>query len=238
MASDDSVSTNEDTPLVITAASLLANDTDIDLDTLSIDSFTQPANGTVVDNGDGTFTYTPTADFNGVDRFAYSVRRERGYQCRGVTIDVAEFKTAARRRSMNPETIRRRRLDQQSARGRDARDRQKGLRYHGRRRHCGRHESSRVRETGVHFGTAAATAPQKLPLRWRSRRLWNAGQTFHSEPEPSAAPTRTTTHRRDQLRNRLSRPSTKGVFTFDVSSLAGPLNPSEKTSLKTRGSIP
>ena len=42
---------------MISAASLLGNDSDVDLDTLAIDSFTQPANGTLVDNGDGTFTY-------------------------------------------------------------------------------------------------------------------------------------------------------------------------------------
>ena len=63
---------------MITAASLLANDTDIDLDTLSIDSFTQPANGTVAVNGDGTFTYTPTANFNGADSFTYTVADGNG----------------------------------------------------------------------------------------------------------------------------------------------------------------
>ncbi|MFV2067355.1 MAG: cadherin-like domain-containing protein, partial [Pirellulales bacterium] len=78
VASDDSVVANEDTPLVISAASLLANDTDIDLDTLSIASFTQPTSGTVVDNGDGTFTYTPTANFNGADSFAYTVSDGNG----------------------------------------------------------------------------------------------------------------------------------------------------------------
>ncbi|MFV2065460.1 MAG: DUF4347 domain-containing protein, partial [Pirellulales bacterium] len=78
VAAADSVSTNEDTPLVISAASLLANDTDIDLDTLSIASFTQPTSGTVVDNGDGTFTYSPTANFNGADSFSYTVNDGNG----------------------------------------------------------------------------------------------------------------------------------------------------------------
>ena len=40
---------------------LVGNDSDIDGDTLSIDSFTQPANGIVTDNGDGTITYAPEA---------------------------------------------------------------------------------------------------------------------------------------------------------------------------------
>ncbi|QAB14305.1 tandem-95 repeat protein [Hydrogenovibrio thermophilus] len=58
VAVDDSASTTEDTALTISAADMLSNDSDIDGDTLSIDSFTQPANGTLVDNGDGTFQLT------------------------------------------------------------------------------------------------------------------------------------------------------------------------------------
>ncbi|WP_153001129.1 cadherin-like domain-containing protein, partial [Thiomicrospira sp. XS5] len=54
------------------------NDSDIDGDTLSIDSFTQPANGTLVDNGDGTFSYTPNADYNGSDSFTYTVSDGNG----------------------------------------------------------------------------------------------------------------------------------------------------------------
>ena len=34
---------------------------------------TQGANGTVVNNGDGTVTYTPDADFNGTDSYTYTV---------------------------------------------------------------------------------------------------------------------------------------------------------------------
>ena len=63
---------------MISAATLLGNDTDVDLDTLSIASFTQPANGTLIDNGDGTFTYSPTADFNGADSFSYTVSDGNG----------------------------------------------------------------------------------------------------------------------------------------------------------------
>ena len=89
VAGDDAVSTNEDTPLVISAASLLANDSDVDLDTLSVQSFTQGANGTVVDNGDGTFTYTTNADFNGVDSFTYTVYDGNGGTDTGtVTVTV------------------------------------------------------------------------------------------------------------------------------------------------------
>ena len=78
VAAVDAVVTSEDTPLIISAASLLSNDSDVDLDTLSIASFTQPANGTLVDNGDSTFTYSPSADYNGADSFTYTVSDGNG----------------------------------------------------------------------------------------------------------------------------------------------------------------
>ena len=34
---------------------------------------TQGAHGTVVNNGDGTVTYTPNADYNGTDSYTYTV---------------------------------------------------------------------------------------------------------------------------------------------------------------------
>ncbi|MEL6621232.1 MAG: cadherin-like domain-containing protein, partial [Pseudomonadota bacterium] len=43
-------------------------------DTISLDSFAQPSNGTLVDNGDGTLTYTPAvAGYDGTDSFTYTV---------------------------------------------------------------------------------------------------------------------------------------------------------------------
>ncbi len=70
-AVDDAVTTNEDTAVI--TGNVLAGDTDPEGDTLSITGFTQGANGTVVSNGDGTFTYTPNANFNGTDSFTYTV---------------------------------------------------------------------------------------------------------------------------------------------------------------------
>ena len=67
---NDSAKTDEDTP---TDIAVLSNDTDDDgaADTLSVSSFTQPANGTVSENADGSLKYTPNADYNGADLFTY-----------------------------------------------------------------------------------------------------------------------------------------------------------------------
>ena len=70
VANDDSANTDEDTSVNI---DVLLNDTDVDGDDLTVDSFTDPSNGTLVEENDGTFTYTPAADFNGSDSFTYTV---------------------------------------------------------------------------------------------------------------------------------------------------------------------
>ena len=75
VAADDSDTTNEDTAVII---DLLANDTDVDGDTLTITGVGTASNGTVVDNGDGTVTYTPDADFNGSDSFTYDISDGNG----------------------------------------------------------------------------------------------------------------------------------------------------------------
>ncbi len=74
-AQDDNETTDQGTPVVI---AVLANDSDVDGDTLQIDSFTQPPNGTVIDNGDGTLTYTPDPAFVGTDTFEYTVSDGNG----------------------------------------------------------------------------------------------------------------------------------------------------------------
>ena len=74
VAGDDGLTTDQDVPLSVDVASdLLANDSDANGDALSLDSFTQPANGTLTDNGDGTLSYTPNAGYNGVDSFTYTI---------------------------------------------------------------------------------------------------------------------------------------------------------------------
>jgi len=67
----DSYVTGEDTPLTVAAAGVLANDTDLDGDALTAVLVSGPASGTLALNANGSFTYTPTANFNGTDSFVY-----------------------------------------------------------------------------------------------------------------------------------------------------------------------
>lgn len=71
VAQNDTASGNEDTP--ITTGNVLSNDADFEGNSLSITGNSQGANGSVVYNNDGTFTYTPNLDFNGKDSFTYTV---------------------------------------------------------------------------------------------------------------------------------------------------------------------
>ncbi|MFK7888897.1 MAG: LamG-like jellyroll fold domain-containing protein, partial [Gammaproteobacteria bacterium] len=68
VAADSAVTTTQDAPVVIDPT---ANATDADTDAISLIEFTQPANGSVVDNGNGTLTYTPDAGYVGADSFEY-----------------------------------------------------------------------------------------------------------------------------------------------------------------------
>ncbi|WP_158507050.1 cadherin-like domain-containing protein, partial [Ruegeria atlantica] len=73
-AVDDGLATDEDVALVINVAGdLLANDSDPEGDPISLTGVTQPANGVLTDNGNGTYTYTPNAGFSGADSFTYTI---------------------------------------------------------------------------------------------------------------------------------------------------------------------
>ncbi|MEL0583768.1 MAG: tandem-95 repeat protein [Candidatus Thiodiazotropha sp. (ex. Lucinoma kazani)] len=74
-AINDAVSTLEDTPVSIT---VLGNDSDPEGDPLSVTSHTQPANGTLVQNANGSFLYTPNVGFFGMDIFTYTISDGNG----------------------------------------------------------------------------------------------------------------------------------------------------------------
>ncbi len=71
VANDDSYSTPEDTVLTVDPSGILANDSDIDGDALTVTLLTDPSNGNLTQNADGSFTYTPNPDFNGTDSYTY-----------------------------------------------------------------------------------------------------------------------------------------------------------------------
>ena len=70
VAVDDTATTDEDVEVDI---DVLDNDTDVDGDPITVEDFTQPANGTVTENLDGTLKYVPDPDFNGTDSFTYTI---------------------------------------------------------------------------------------------------------------------------------------------------------------------
>ncbi len=76
IAPRDYAETPEDTPVLI---DVLANDFDPDGDPVAIDSVEDPPNGEAADNGDGTITYTPDPDWNGVDTFLYTITDGTGH---------------------------------------------------------------------------------------------------------------------------------------------------------------
>jgi hypothetical protein len=90
VANDDAATTPQDTNVEIP---VLANDTDVDLDTLSIQSVSTASHGTVTIGG-ATVTYTPDAGFFGTDSFNYTVSDNNGGTDIGtVTIEVAQAST-------------------------------------------------------------------------------------------------------------------------------------------------
>ena len=72
VAVTDPYTTNEDTAINATALTgVLSNDNDPDLDTLTAVKDSDPINGVLVFNANGSFTYTPTVNFCGSDSFTY-----------------------------------------------------------------------------------------------------------------------------------------------------------------------
>jgi uncharacterized repeat protein (TIGR01451 family) len=75
VASDDSYSTSEDTPLSVPAAGVLGNDSDPNSDPITAFVVAAPSHdvtpGGFVLSPDGSFTYTPEGDFDGTDTFTY-----------------------------------------------------------------------------------------------------------------------------------------------------------------------
>ena len=68
VAYNDTSTTTKNTAVNI---DLTANDTDLDSETITVLDVSDPTNGTVVNNEDGTVTYTPDSNYTGTDSFTY-----------------------------------------------------------------------------------------------------------------------------------------------------------------------
>jgi hypothetical protein len=71
VANNDTYSTVVNTALTVGAPGILANDTDLDGDSLTAILVSGPTNGTLNLNTNGGFSYTPTNNFVGTDSFIY-----------------------------------------------------------------------------------------------------------------------------------------------------------------------
>ena len=75
VAQDDLAQTSADKSVTI---DLIANDSDVEGDPLSVDGIVHPRYGQIYDNGDGTVTYYPDLGFTGSDTFKYWVTDGQG----------------------------------------------------------------------------------------------------------------------------------------------------------------
>lgn len=89
VAVGDTYTTTKNATLSILAPGVLGNDGDVDGDLLTAVLVSNPLSGTLSLAGDGSFVYTPTLNFNGVDSFAYKANdNETDSNAAGVTLMV------------------------------------------------------------------------------------------------------------------------------------------------------
>jgi len=88
-ALDDYYSVNQDTLLdVNTVVGVQANDGDVDGDALDVAVLSNPTDGTLLLNRDGSFAYTPDPGFVGTDSFTYIANDSR-LDSRAATVTIA-----------------------------------------------------------------------------------------------------------------------------------------------------
>ena len=88
VAVDDTVTTNEDVAVTV---DVVINDTDVDGDTLFVDSVGVASDGSVTVSS-GSVVYTPNANFNGTDSFDYTVSDGTDTDTGTVTVTVRPAK--------------------------------------------------------------------------------------------------------------------------------------------------
>ena len=106
VADDDSYSTNENTTLSVPVPGVLGNDTDVNLDLLTAENFSDVSHGTLNFNSDGSFTYTPDLGYTGSDSFTYKAWDGQEYSnLATVTITVNPPQVYACRLYVDPPEI-------------------------------------------------------------------------------------------------------------------------------------
>src|SRR5439155_1048682 len=91
VAVNDSYTTAEDTTLNVAAPGVLANDSDVDGDSLSAVLVNQPTHGSLTLNSNGSFSYTPSANYNGTGSFTYKAndgQADSGIATVNITITI------------------------------------------------------------------------------------------------------------------------------------------------------
>ncbi len=89
IALDDIYEVDEDHSLVISTPGVLINDSDPDDDELTAVLETDVSDGDLILHANGSFTYTPDADFNGEDSFTYTVCEIEGICGNTVTVTLS-----------------------------------------------------------------------------------------------------------------------------------------------------
>ncbi len=92
IANDDTRNTPEDTAIKI---GVLSNDADVEGSPLTVIAVTEPTHGAAVIQPNGTVTYTPHANFNGIDTFIYTISDgQGGSDTATVTVNVIPINDA------------------------------------------------------------------------------------------------------------------------------------------------
>jgi VCBS repeat-containing protein len=90
VANPDSYTTAEDTPLSVPASGVLTNDTDVEGNPVVVVLLGDVSNGSLTLNEDGSFVYTPRANFSGTDSFRYGAResQSQGLSSTSTTVTI------------------------------------------------------------------------------------------------------------------------------------------------------
>jgi hypothetical protein len=91
VAMHDGYGVDEDDRLVVSAPGLLSNDFDVDGDPLTVAVAGEPIGGALTLNVDGSFTYEPNANFQGIDSFSYFLDDGADTSIATVTLTVRPF---------------------------------------------------------------------------------------------------------------------------------------------------